>query len=774
MFAEPQNKNVSQLQSPQSQSPHIQPKLEVGAKDDPQEKEADAVAESVMRMSESSGAAGDSTAVKTQQESPVARLLRRHSGTPGPQIIHRYADAPKAPSIQRAPAALQGPASPFIRKKEDEEVMRDHDPAEEEKVMKMDDEEGVQKKEEEESVMKKDDEENVMKMDDGGKGGTAPAAVEQGIQSSKGQGNPLPQNVQQDIGPKMGADLSDVRVHTGSNAHEMSTAINAKAFTHGQDVYFKNGNYDTSSSSGKSLLTHELAHTQQQKGGVERKVQRGFWGSVWEGVKTVGNFVYENTGLKSVVETGMDIYHWAADSPEEFQVYMQAKLKGKIDEINAQTAPTMMFTAKYWAMKTIAIAMNPLSIFAMPSTQAIWDIFRQAKLGYYEHLYNLGNEYVDKKNEDTGKVERVKNESFKKGGYAEVFSNQMRNMLDPRFMLGEVVGIFKGIGNWFVDLWEMIKWLGEMMWGGLKSTWNLLVNFEPPAFMTQAADLATSAGAWFKENGKAIMEELGLLLQNPAKLKEVIADLGAAIKTGAQGLAYGAGQGMAALQVKIMSMSAYDQGEAVGKAIGYLIPEIIIAVFSGTIVNWIKGGVKALQVFGSAMKGMKVIRALKGVAKGVTDAFVLLGKAFKKLGGKLGSMFDNVMDFFKGIFKWGDEVPVHSNMGLNSKPMEFVREIKKNEKITDLIEEAKTLTYTTGDEYAVVRLADGRKALVKGGPGGIDLPKDLKTLFGHTHPYPGSPASAADFKAIEIYDQSKQYIYSNGKLFPIYNTKMFP
>ncbi len=672
MFAEPQQKNVSQLQSPQSQSPHIQAKLEVGAKDDPQEKEADAVADSVMRMSESSGAAGDATGVKAQQESPMARLLRRHPDAPRPQIIHRLADAPKAQPVQRAPAAIQGPASPALRKKEGEEnaiakapehgaVLRMHD-ADEETVQKKEDEESVMKMDDEEGLQKKDEEESVMKMDDGGKGGTAPAAVEQGIQSGKGQGNPLPENVQQDIGGKMGADLSDVRVHTGSNAHEMSTAINAKAFTHGQDVYFKNGNYDTSSSSGKKLLTHELTHTQQQKApGVQRKVQRGFWGDVWEGVKSVGNFVYENTGLKTIVETGKDIYHWAVDSPEEFQAYMQGKLKDKIDEIRAQKEPTVMFTAKYWAMKTIAIAMNPLSIFAMPSTQAIWDIFRQAKLGYYEHLYNLGNEYVLKKNEDTGKMERVKNESFKKGGYAEVFSNQMRNMLDPRFMLGEVVGIFKGIGGWFVDLWEMIKWFGEMIWGGIKGTWNLLVNFEPPAFMTQAADLATSAGAWFKENGKAIMEELGMLLQNPTKLKEVLADLRAAIKTGAEGLAYGAGQGMAALQVKIMSMSAYDQGEMVGKAIGYLIPEIIIAVFSGTIVNWIKGGVKALQVFGSALKGLKAIKALMNGARGVMNAFEKMGRLFKalgsKIGGALGKAFDNVMDFFKGILKWGDEAP---------------------------------------------------------------------------------------------------------------------
>ncbi len=288
MFAEPQQKNVSQLQSPQSQSPHIQPKLEVGAKDDPQEKEADAVADSVMRMSESSGAAGDATGVKAQQESPMARLLRRHPDAPRPQIIHRLADAPKALPVQRAPAAIQGPASPALRKKEDEEnaiakapehgaILRMHD-ADEETVQKKEDEESVMKMDDEEGLQKKEDEESVMKMDDGGKGGTAPAAVEQGIQSGKGQGNPLPENVQQDIGGKMGADLSDVRVHTGSNAHEMSTAINAKAFTHGQDVYFKNGNYDTSSSSGKKLLTHELTHTQQQSarggGGMNRKIQR--------------------------------------------------------------------------------------------------------------------------------------------------------------------------------------------------------------------------------------------------------------------------------------------------------------------------------------------------------------------------------------------------------------------------------------------------------------------------------------------------------------------
>jgi hypothetical protein len=74
---------------------------------------------------------------------------------------------------------------------------------------------------------------------------------------------------------KMGADLSDVKIHTGSKAHEMSEGINAKAFTYGQDIYFKDGNYDPGSKEGKELLAHELAHTVQQGGdGIGRMIQR--------------------------------------------------------------------------------------------------------------------------------------------------------------------------------------------------------------------------------------------------------------------------------------------------------------------------------------------------------------------------------------------------------------------------------------------------------------------------------------------------------------------
>jgi Domain of unknown function (DUF4157) len=94
------------------------------------------------------------------------------------------------------------------------------------------------------------------------------------LNSSKGGGQNLDATTQTEMGSKMGTDLSGVKIHTDSAAHDMSEGINAKAFAYGQDIYFKQGNFDTTSKEGKELLAHELAHTVQQKEGVSRKVQR--------------------------------------------------------------------------------------------------------------------------------------------------------------------------------------------------------------------------------------------------------------------------------------------------------------------------------------------------------------------------------------------------------------------------------------------------------------------------------------------------------------------
>jgi hypothetical protein len=65
-----------------------------------------------------------------------------------------------------------------------------------------------------------------------------------------------------------GADLSDVRVHTGADAADDARSLRARAFTVGQDVSFAAGQYQPGTQEGERLLTHELVHTVQQRGGA--------------------------------------------------------------------------------------------------------------------------------------------------------------------------------------------------------------------------------------------------------------------------------------------------------------------------------------------------------------------------------------------------------------------------------------------------------------------------------------------------------------------------
>ena len=91
------------------------------------------------------------------------------------------------------------------------------------------------------------------------------------LNASKGGGRTLPEGTRYFMENAFSADFSGVRVHTGGQASELSNGIQAKAFTHGSDIYFNTGEYNTQTENGKRLLAHELSHTVQQ-GGIKRKM----------------------------------------------------------------------------------------------------------------------------------------------------------------------------------------------------------------------------------------------------------------------------------------------------------------------------------------------------------------------------------------------------------------------------------------------------------------------------------------------------------------------
>jgi len=87
-----------------------------------------------------------------------------------------------------------------------------------------------------------------------------------------GGGSPLPADVSRKMSPRLGADLSDVRVHTGSSSTHAANELGARAFTVGRDVHFNAGEFAPGSKEGDKLLAHELTHVVQgARGGVQRK-----------------------------------------------------------------------------------------------------------------------------------------------------------------------------------------------------------------------------------------------------------------------------------------------------------------------------------------------------------------------------------------------------------------------------------------------------------------------------------------------------------------------
>jgi hypothetical protein len=77
-------------------------------------------------------------------------------------------------------------------------------------------------------------------------------------------GEPLGHAVRARFEGRLGRDLSDVRIHSGRRAAESARAVNALAYTVGQDIAFASGHYAPETPPGEELLAHELKHTIKQ------------------------------------------------------------------------------------------------------------------------------------------------------------------------------------------------------------------------------------------------------------------------------------------------------------------------------------------------------------------------------------------------------------------------------------------------------------------------------------------------------------------------------
>ncbi|MDB5033879.1 MAG: hypothetical protein JWQ98_1120 [Chlorobi bacterium] len=91
------------------------------------------------------------------------------------------------------------------------------------------------------------------------------------IQNSMSSGSPLPLGVRRFMEPRFNADFSGVKIHTDSRSAGLNRQVNAQAFAVGNHVFFGQDRFRPESHDGKELIAHELTHTIQQGGAIQRR-----------------------------------------------------------------------------------------------------------------------------------------------------------------------------------------------------------------------------------------------------------------------------------------------------------------------------------------------------------------------------------------------------------------------------------------------------------------------------------------------------------------------
>lgn len=90
--------------------------------------------------------------------------------------------------------------------------------------------------------------------------------IESEIDGARGGGSPLEPTMREGLEVALGGSLADVRIHTDARAGSLASALSARAFAAGRDVFFASGEYRPGSGPGDTLLAHEIAHVAQQRG----------------------------------------------------------------------------------------------------------------------------------------------------------------------------------------------------------------------------------------------------------------------------------------------------------------------------------------------------------------------------------------------------------------------------------------------------------------------------------------------------------------------------
>jgi len=277
--------------------------------------------------------------LKILQAKPMAIQAKLNIGEPNDKY-EKEADNTAAKVVQQINSPIQ-----------EQSVQRQESMEEEDEELQMKSEISTLQRQE---SMEEEDEElqikSLVQRSENIGGGEASTDLELSIQSARGSGQSLDSNLQAKMGQAMGADFSGVKVHTDSQSDQLNQSIQAKAFTTGQDVFFRQGAYKPSSRGGQELIAHELTHVVQQNGSAvqrssESVIQRD-WDSVAYETEDPTQYAVLLAKMEGLIpamgKSRLSKLAALTDSPEQLKTLLKMGTSNLQIYLNSIDAPTLV------------------------------------------------------------------------------------------------------------------------------------------------------------------------------------------------------------------------------------------------------------------------------------------------------------------------------------------------------------------------------------------------------------------------------------------------
>lgn len=148
-------------------------------------------------------------------------------------------------------------------------------------------------------------------------------------QAGPSRGSPVPEAIRQRVEEATCADLSGVRIHTGSDSAKSADSVGARAYTVGRDIHFGPGQFHPGTRRGDRLIAHELVHTIQQgdSPAAQHELEVSTPGDTAEvEANAIADRIVESRGLATVSQRGgprlsrvvyEDAEGWLKDEPKK-------------------------------------------------------------------------------------------------------------------------------------------------------------------------------------------------------------------------------------------------------------------------------------------------------------------------------------------------------------------------------------------------------------------------------------------------------------------------